>query len=604
MDGAAVPGDKKKETVYFNEDNQPKSICKKSADQNPIHDISPEADIRAELKARWSEMKNAQDIAEEVNLSIASLAEDNIEVVKKDNFFSSEVTEAEQEIIQKRVELQRKKFEEFQKRSLERKIRKILSIYEYLSRDEIILALEENSDDEDTVILKFSEPEYLQFLRKKHAQETVTENVMDTEETIAYERLMAKRRTTQRKSATQTQKVMMYTRIHGRLRLDDALKQIENDPTAMETWSKARIRAYKMIHEKPNAYYYRFNAPGEKQRNGPFSEGERRLFFDRIKEVGANGQWGIFSMAIPGRVGYQCSNYYRQMIERGEIQDSNYYIDEKGKAHYLFGKTKNENQGEFEKRRLERIEQINKERERMEKDKDKENQKDYENGMDLSGLDEEGGEDEGGGGDGEREGEGESEGGGEDEERKSVVTIKGNNRRKSGGNQNKKTEKKQERRIERRVEKREGNGNPPLTNGHDADGDGKSKKRRRKYDSDEDDEDGFESLEIINTQSSKWKTTKRTRAMMGEAVDETEEELRLLNPLPGYIDPITLEEVIRPAISPYGHVMGYASWIKCLEQTDSKKNVCPITKKCLTKKDLVLLTHDNIADYVERIVKQ
>jgi hypothetical protein len=34
------------------------------------------------------------------------------------------------------------------------------------------------------------------------------------------------------------------------------------------------------------------------------------------------------------------------------------------------------------------------------------------------------------------------------------------------------------------------------------------------------------------------------------------------NPLPGFIDPITLDEVVKPAISKYGHVMGYAS--ECL----------------------------------------
>jgi hypothetical protein len=32
------------------------------------------------------------------------------------------------------------------------------------------------------------------------------------------------------------------------------------------------------------------------------------LFFKRLKEIGADGQWGIFSMAIPGRVGYQVMN--------------------------------------------------------------------------------------------------------------------------------------------------------------------------------------------------------------------------------------------------------------------------------------------------------
>ena len=32
------------------------------------------------------------------------------------------------------------------------------------------------------------------------------------------------------------------------------------------------------------------------------------------------------------------------------------------------------------------------------------------------------------------------------------------------------------------------------------------------------------------------------------------------NPLPGFLDPITLDPVVTPAISPYGHVMGMATW--------------------------------------------
>ena len=35
------------------------------------------------------------------------------------------------------------------------------------------------------------------------------------------------------------------------------------------------------------------------------------------------------------------------------------------------------------------------------------------------------------------------------------------------------------------------------------------------------------------------------------------------NPLPGLIDPITLGPASCPAISPYGHVMGLASWKVC-----------------------------------------
>src|SRR4051812_19926888 len=102
----------------------------------------------------------------------------------------------------------------------------------------------------------------------------------------------------------------------GRLTLDDALKQLETptaDPTKMfEGWSQARIRAYEMIDKNPNSYYYRFNAPGEVQRKGQWEDDEKKLFFDRLSELGgANGQWGIFAMKIPGRVGYQCSNFYR-----------------------------------------------------------------------------------------------------------------------------------------------------------------------------------------------------------------------------------------------------------------------------------------------------
>lgn len=46
--------------------------------------------------------------------------------------------------------------------------------------------------------------------------------------------------------------------------------------------------------------------------------------------------------------------------------------------------------------------------------------------------------------------------------------------------------------------------------------------------------------------------------------DEDEEETQKNdNPLPGFLDPITLEEVERPAISPTGHVMDYKSWSRC-----------------------------------------
>ena len=51
--------------------------------------------------------------------------------------------------------------------------------------------------------------------------------------------------------------------------------------------------------------------------------------------------------------------------------------------------------------------------------------------------------------------------------------------------------------------------------------------------------------------------TERYRKRCGDEgntiIDET-------NPMPKLIDPITLEPVVTPAISPFGHVMGLATW--------------------------------------------
>jgi hypothetical protein len=104
--------------------------------------------------------------------------------------------------------------------------------------------------------------------------------------------------------------------ITGRLALDDALKQVQDcrndDKAAFDGWSDARLRAYKMIDKNPNSYYYRFNAPGEQQKKGKWSDEENALFLSRLAELGANSQWGIFSIAIPGRVGYQVTPFLKK----------------------------------------------------------------------------------------------------------------------------------------------------------------------------------------------------------------------------------------------------------------------------------------------------
>jgi hypothetical protein len=422
---------------------------------------------------------------------------------------------------------------------------------------------------QEATVLKLTEADALSALRKTLALEkslgtagassssmaagagAAAVPVLSDEQRAAYERLVQKRSATLKKSATVSDKAKMYSRV-GRLRLDDALRQLSAAPAteadlarAMEGWSEARIRAYKLIQQNPNAYYYRFNAPGEQQRNGRFTpvrhppsrhlegslsqcaccfvfmcmcphvcvyaggQAEHKLFMDRLREVGADGQWGIFSMSIPGRVGYQvgrmpvpprssslhgrsparpthpptqCSNYYRQLLERGQVRDPNYYIDDKGKAHYLFSTKKDADGNPIERPPRKR------------------------KGGDADNGDDGDDDDDGGAGSARK-------------------------RRRSTG--------------ARRGRERGGYG-----------------------DDDEDEADAGDDWDLDNLdperiqaeqaryQSARWKTTKRTRALLGEAADDDEEEsLRQSNPLPGHVDPITLEPVVKPAISPYGHVM-------------------------------------------------
>ena len=345
------------------------------------------------------------------------------------------------------------------------------------------------------------------------------------EQKNAYVRLMKKRQNTLRKTTSAAAK----QRYAGRLRLDDALEQLQNSTgnleKAMEGWSVARIRAYRLIDVNPNAYYYRFNAPGERQRNGPWTKEERDLFFRRLKELGANGQWGIFSMTIPGRVGYQCSNFYRHLVAHGEVDDSNYYVDERGKVHYLFSTKR---------------------------------------GSIKDGS----------------------------------IPIRSRTRGSTG---------------ELAASSCSSDEDP--TTGRVKGVIRKFKKRRRRYDRDEDDhyDDPDNDEDDSGTfYCSSWNTTRRTRGKLPSTnfmletnnpnhYEHEETKLRFENPLPGFIDPITLEEVIKPTISPFGHVMGYDTWLRCLLR-DAPKNTCPFTKKTLNKRDLVVLTHDNIEEYRNKIV--
>ncbi|KAM3583797.1 hypothetical protein VKS41_003768 [Umbelopsis sp. WA50703] len=479
-----------------------------------------------------------EHIVEDFKLSLND--SEAIETIRKESVFSEEVTESEMEVIQKRVAFQQRQFAQYERREKMRKSAKIRAMFDYICDEEIDEMLLDCEQDEDEVIVRLTKQDYLQSIRRiiasKYADEVETQgNVMDDEQKAAYQQLLKKRSETLKKTSTDQAKKQY--RMGGRLALDDALKQVRENKVdlekAFEGWSQARIRAYQMIDQNPNSYYYRFNAPGEEQRKGQWTEPEKKVFYKRLEEVGANGQWGIFSMSIPGRVGYQCSNFYRLLVETKQIIDPNYVLDEKGKAHYLFDK-KNSN-GEVEK------------------------------------------------------------------------TFRTHSKHGGGASESPRPRATRTRAAPSTAEK-------------------KTKKRKRRgnrWDSDDDDES--DDFEDYNDNSgtytmSNWGTTKRTRTRastrntsdlgaasegsgdMDQDEDDEEEDELDFNPLPGFVDPITLDEVVKPAISKYGHVMGYDSWVRCLTNWEGKRNICPLTKKPLTKRDLVILDHENIEEYRSQIV--
>ncbi|KAJ1810922.1 hypothetical protein LPJ75_004157 [Coemansia sp. RSA 2598] len=100
--------------------------------------------------------------------------------------------------------------------------------------------------------------------------------------------------------------------------------------------SVAKYVASKLLRKNPNSYFYRHTEPGVEQWTGDWTDEERQVFLDVARQFGCGDKWGLFSTYIPHRVGYQCSNYYRQyVIPAGWIIDDNYRLDSAGNAVYV-----------------------------------------------------------------------------------------------------------------------------------------------------------------------------------------------------------------------------------------------------------------------------
>ncbi|KAF9900706.1 hypothetical protein BX616_002523 [Lobosporangium transversale] len=531
-------------------DTRPVNVLKLLIQQR---ELEKEAALKAEIVSSKdaSDNEDAEDNKENI---------DNIQKVRKERVFEQDVTEKEMDIIQQRIAFQQRQFAAFEEREKQRRYKKFKQHYGYLVEAEIDEAYEDCNNDEDDAFVQFSTRGYLEKIRRtiairNHRPATIT--VMDDQQRARYEEHLKKRREAPRMRTTTAQKKQY--RMGGRLGLDEALKQVQENTVdaskAFEGWSDARIKAYAAIDKKPNTYYYRFNAPGEVQRKGAWTKEEQKRFHERLAEIGANGQWGIFSMTIPGRVGYQCSNYYRLLVETNQIQDPNYVLDEKGKAHYLFDKkgANGETTKEFRTHNKHNI--------------------------------------------------------GGSEEKPTV--LKPPKEPKAS-----KAPKESKPPKEPKAPKAPKVPREPKTSAAAS----RNKRKRRSLYNDDDSSDISEfDCDDSGSYMAKWSTTKRTRTRAANAANgspsgaggsdggqeeeiEGEEDEDALNPLPKFIDPITLEVVEKPAISKYGHVMGYDSWIRCLLQDGAAKNICPLTKKPLTKRDLTILTFENIEEYRDKIV--
>ena len=113
-------------------------------------------------------------------------------------------------------------------------------------------------------------------------------------------------------------------------------------PDGFQGGSKAKETARRLFHKNPNAYFYRHTAPGVPRKfdsSEPWTKEEEELFINTAEKFGAGDKWGLFSSYIPGRIGYQCSQYYRKhMIKNCLIQDPNFAFTSSGQPVYVGNK--------------------------------------------------------------------------------------------------------------------------------------------------------------------------------------------------------------------------------------------------------------------------
>jgi len=168
------------------------------------------------------------------------------------------------------------------------KLAKIRSVHQHLTNEEAIISLDEDEDPE-SALLKLMDQNYFKSIRYKIAFENTDQiNNKEIKKTVTNEieyddekdeEYNEERKTIKVTKKNEKKKKKGY--VKSKLKLDDALKNSKDQ----KNWSPARIKAYQSIKKNPNAYYYRFNEPGEEQKNGPWSKEEKKTFFKNCKRI-------------------------------------------------------------------------------------------------------------------------------------------------------------------------------------------------------------------------------------------------------------------------------------------------------------------------------
>lgn len=109
-------------------------------------------------------------------------------------------------------------------------------------------------------------------------------------------------------------------RLHGFRQQDvDVLRGAIAPPEATD--EPVKRRAFEERLTNPDHYYYRHNAPGQEHKQGKWLHEEDLVLLaamhqrDPLRDpMGQN--WGLLSVHVPGRIGYQCSSRHSKLIKQ------------------------------------------------------------------------------------------------------------------------------------------------------------------------------------------------------------------------------------------------------------------------------------------------